>query len=346
MAFDQSGGYYGGTGGDNWATDETSNKASRPQYWANTLQANLTKNLVAFGIASTSLESQLTQGEKLNMPYYSQPTAKEYSPGTEVTYESMGTADDVLSVDQARYLGLELDDIQELQSPYGKKRFRENIVTPLREEVDKITLGHAAPEEVHDDSDGIGSGVSPDGNPSKLMVEDSDGDIIVIDSADLDFSDSDHNPITVDSDNVIQMFSKAKRTLRENDASTDDMFGIANPQMQEVGENTLTGKGYQIADETLRNGKVGRLVGVDIVMSNNFPIVSSDFSADLDSDVLFTMFGQRGALDLVMQAPPKVEIIDTPEGSFSTLFRAMELWGSKVFTKNQDRLVSAMIEVA
>lgn len=332
--------YEGKYSGTDWAvTGYDDNTALRPQFWASVLQANLTKKLVAMDITTSQLERELVQGRSINMPYFRKPKSKKYDPGTALEYENLGAEDDLLHVNKAEYLALELDDIQDLQSPYGQQMFRDSILTPLAESFDADILKHAIDSQLHD-GDGIDE--KPDGTPSKIIVE----DLAVIDGGTYDPTNSDHAPLdAADGDNIYKMFSRAKRTLGENDADLENLFVVVPHFIHEIAENTLVDKGYRVSDDTIINGKVARLMGIDIYVSNNFTRIS-DSDLNGSDDGYFILFGQKNAINMVTQAQPTVEIIDTPETSFSTLFKAKQVWGSKVFENDKDRLVSALVKAA
>ncbi len=337
--FDSTATYQGKYAGGSWATGIEENEGLRPQFWANVLQANLTKNLVAMDITTAQLENQLVRGRSINMPYYDLPTSNSYAPGDTVEYENLGAEDDLLHVDKAEYIALELDDVQDLQNPYGRKMFTDSIVTPLARSLDKDILAHAIPEYYTDGATGTDVDVTMDGQPSKVIVD----DLEVKDEGDIG-----HEETAIDltsADVIYKVFSKAKRVLRDNDANIDELFAVVPPFVQEIAENALVDKGYQVADDTVRNGRVGRLMGIDIYGSTNFHDIDADNLSGTD-DATAILVGQKNAINMVTQARPNVEMITTPETSFSTLFKAKQVWGSKVFHKDQDRLVTILAEQA
>jgi len=277
--------------------------ATNPELWSALLQVPLRKSLVAAETCDTTFEADLTYGDTIHYPYHSDLSTGNYSPGTDVSITDVTATDESLTVDQKKYTAFYLDRIEEIQTRYDLiAAFADEAAYRLKDTIDTAIFAQVtAAASALDDGD-IG-GTSGSG-------------------------------ISATTANIISVFTAARKKLRTmNVEEAADWIAIVHPTIAAIIEELATGKGFQVADATLRNGYAGDFIGFRVYTSNN--LASASYGG---ATCKVAYFGKAKSIHLVMQAAPKMEIKEEPK-KLGRNFIAWCLYGYKVFTKNSNRFL-------
>jgi hypothetical protein len=277
--------------------------ATNPQLWSALMQVPLRKSLVAAETCDTSFETDLTYGDTIHYPYHSDLSVGNYTPGTDVTVSSVTATDETLVVNQKKYTAFYIDRIEEIQTRYDLiAAFSDEAAYRLKDTIDQAVFAQVTAAASALDEGDIG-GTAGSG-------------------------------ISATTANIISVFTAARKKLREmNVEEAADWIAIIPPSVAAVIEELATGKGFQVADATLRNGYAGDFLGFRIYVTNNLATVSYG-----GANCRLAYIGKARSIHLVMQAAPRVEIKEEPK-KLGRNFIAWCLYGIKVFTKNSNRFL-------
>ena len=146
---------------------------------------------------------------------------------------------------------------------------------------------------------------------------------------------SDEAPITLDKSTIYSNFVKLALCLKNSDAVTNGVrpWVVINPTVESyllqspefIGANN-------VADETLRTGAIGRIAGMDVLVSTNLTAVS---------DKYYVLAGTNDAITFASQLA-KIESLRDKD-SFSDLVRGLYLYGAKTV---QPKALAKMVVTA
>lgn len=261
-----------------------------PEVWSAQLQASLKKALVFAGpgVANRQYEGDIANaGDTVRITSISRPTVASYTKNsTSITAETLTDAERSLVVDQAKYFAFEVDDIDMRQSANGGA-----LLSEAADEA-AYALADTADQYVA----GLYTGVASANAIGTVSIT----------SADLAFS------------NIIAL----KKKLDEANVPQQGRYVIIPPWYEAL----LLAKDYLVrvdasgGSEGLRNGMVGRLMGFDVMVSNNVINVTGD-------DYL-VQAGHPSAITYAEQIN-KVEAY-RPESAFSDALKGLHLYGAKL----------------
>ena len=120
--------------------------------------------------------------------------------------------------------------------------------------------------------------------------------------------------ISLTASNIYSQFVQLAQILKNSSAITDGKkpWVVINPDIEAL---LLQ---YQIADETLRNGSIGRIAGMDVLVTPNLTATDSKINV---------LAGTNDAITYASQLA-KIEVLRDPD-SFSDLVRGLYLYGAK-----------------
>ena len=121
--------------------------------------------------------------------------------------------------------------------------------------------------------------------------------------------------------NIYAQFVQLAQILKKSSAITDGKkpWVVINPDIEALLlQSTQFTSSYQIADETLRNGSIGRIAGMDVLVTPNLTATDSKINV---------LAGTNDAITYASQLA-KIEVLRDPD-SFSDLVRGLYLYGAK-----------------
>lgn len=89
-----------------------------PEIWSASVLSALKTNLVAQGVANTNYSGD-AKGDAVNITSITDPTIGNYTEHSDITIEQVTDATRQLLIDQKKYFGFELDDVEAAQSVNG-----------------------------------------------------------------------------------------------------------------------------------------------------------------------------------------------------------------------------------
>ena len=287
--------------------------ALNPEFWTAQMQVNLEKSLVCLEVCSTELRDQLKVGDVINKPYIGNVGTAAYVPGTDFEVTGISATQDGVTADVKKIAAFYVDDVWELQSNYSfAQTLAADASYQLRDEIDQLALAY-----------GSALGVSALGysgaGATAFITTSTTANVTAIPATTAGGSGS-----------IEKVFTQARRWLREgNVEEAGDWIAVVEPAVAVKIEELTMEKGFNIADATLRNGYAGNFFGFHVYISNNLPADKA-------------IIGKRGAIDLVIQKAPTMEIKDEPK-KLGKNFVAWTVYGANILTKNKLRTLNVMI---
>lgn len=272
-----------------------------PEIWSAMMLESLKKNLVYAGpgVVSRAWEGEIAnQGDTVRIRSISRPTIATYTKGsTTITPEQLTDAQRSLVINQAKYFAFELDDVDAAQSPGGE----------LEEGLVEAVYG------LRDVADQYVAGLYTDASATNAISTTS------VTTGALAYTGLKNLKVKLDTANVPQ----------------EGRFVVVPPWyhgllLEEAKFVTVDASG---TSEGLRNGVVGRALGMDILMSNNVPVITGDDYA--------VMAGHPSAIAYAEQIN-KVEAY-RPEDSFGDALKGLHLYGAKVVRPDALAVLTASI---
>lgn len=264
------------------------------------------KEPVYVALANFEERAVLNDGDVVHRPYRSRLLAQDYTKGTAVTIQDIGSTDESLTVDQAKVIPFYVDDIDKLQNKWDTMaKFADDAGRELELIIDRDFLG----EVVNADS----------------TVD--DGDI----------GGTAGNAIALSTSNVLSVFAAASKKLNQKNIGMKDRFMVISPTMHQILVEYLAGKDTALGDSTGMNGHVGKFMGFDLYLSNQTYWTGTWTPADQPADgdtitingVTFTF--ETGAID----APGKVKSETSLAVTLDNLVLALNNPGTSVSGKYQ-----------
>ena len=127
--------------------------------------------------------------------------------------------------------------------------------------------------------------------------------------------------ISLIASNIYSQFVQLAQILKNSSAITDGKkpWVVINPDIEALLlQSSQFTSSYQIADETLRNGSIGRIAGMDVLVTPNLTATDSKINV---------LAGTNDAITYASQLA-KIEVLRDPD-SFSDLVRGLYLYGAK-----------------
>lgn len=203
--------------------------ALNPYIWKPMVQDYLNNSLVSMAVCNTKVEALLTSGSRVNFPYTVDVRTQDYAQGTDLDIDAISATQDYIDIDQSKAVTFPMDPVQEKQA--------------LANYGADLAFQAAYQLKNNIDQKNISTGVSA---ASSTVA----GGALT-------------------SSNIISKLTDAYAQLQRNNATNGSMFAILDPERTALLSQTFIANGFQIADNSLRNGFSGRALGFDIYTSNN-----------------------------------------------------------------------------
>lgn len=203
-----------------------------------------------------------------------------------ITYSSLNPTSQELEIDQKKFFAFKIDDVAKVQSNADiMEAHLANAKKAIEEVQDTYLLG------MH----------------TSVTVENTVG--------------SEESPITLDKSTIYEQFVKLALALKNSDAVSAGAkpWVVINPAIESyLLQSPEFINAYKVADETLREGAIGRIAGMDVLVSTNLLDVDSKY---------YVLAGTNDAITFASQLA-KIESLRDKD-SFSDLVRGLYLYGAK-----------------
>jgi N4-gp56 family major capsid protein len=263
-----------------------------PEVWSAQLLVALQKSLVFAqpGVVNRDYEGEISDyGDTVRITSISDPTIGTYTPNsTTITPEELTDAQRTLVIDQAKYFAFKVDDVD-------KRQARGDVMTEamrraaykLRDIVDQYI---AAFYTSVDTANRVNNGSA-----------------VSITTAALAYT------------NLVAL----RTQLDEANVQTEGRWVVIPPWYEGLlldSPNFINAEKAADGGAALRNGRIGRAAGFDILKSNNVVNVTGDDYAIL------------AGVDTAISYAEQINKVEAyrPESSFSDAIKGLHLWGAKV----------------
>lgn len=285
--------------------------ALNPQMWAEIMQENIYKELVAKEVGDLKFKSKLSSGSRVHFPMFGALSATAYVKGTDVTVQALDSTDEYLDVDQQWESSFYLDLVDKKQNIYSAMEAGIREVTDaLEQKVETLFFA-----QVLNASDSFDAGDSGMGGVSG-------------------------NAIALTTSNVATVFARAKGKLRGilgGAKMLGNVVAVVDSDVAAIIEEKATTSGFNIADAAFRNGYAGDYMGVRVYISENLDTTTNSRK--------HCYFGITKQISLAMQIEPTLQIDNDPV-KFGKIVKCLEVFGIKTFTKRGLRFLDLQVTVS
>ena len=257
-----------------------------PEIWSQKLNTMLEKDCVMLQCVNRNYEGDIkNQGDKVKIITPAKVNVSTLSDAA-LTYNELEPTSMELVIDQKKFFAFKINDVAAVQAN-----------TDIMEA--HLANAKKAIEEVQD---------------SYLL-----GQHAYVDSANI--IGSDDTPVTLNKTTIYEQFVKLALALKNSDAVTGSKrpWVVINPTIESyLLQSTEFIGAHNVADETLREGAIGRIAGMDVLVSTNLTAVDG---------LYYVLAGTNEAITFASQLA-KVESLRDKD-SFSDLIRGLYLYGAK-----------------
>jgi N4-gp56 family major capsid protein len=262
-----------------------------PEIWSKKLSVLLDKSGVMMQCINRDYEGEIkNSGDTVHIRTYGSVTVKTYSGS--ITYDDLTSPLQDLTIDQKKYFAFKVDDVSKAQS---------NI---------DIMAGYLQRAKVAID-------LAKDTFLLAKHVDVPSGNTVGTESV----------PIALTKDNIYTNFVTIAKLLKKANAVKKDgksPFIIINPDIEALLVQAPEFiQANQIGDKVIREGSIGRIAGLDVLVCTNFEAVGGK---------LYIMAGTNDAITFASQVV-EVESIRLQD-SFDTAVRGLYVYGAKTVATN------------
>lgn len=268
------------------STQTNAYSAFIPEIWSQKLNNMLEKECVMLQCVNRNWEGEIrNQGDKVKIITPAEVTISTL--GSEnISYSELNPTSMDLVIDQKKFFAFKINDVAQVQAN-----------TDIMEA--HLKNARRAIEEVQD---------------AYLLSQHAN-----VDAANI--VGSDDAPVDLDKSTIYSQFVKLALCLKNSDAVTAGVrpWVIINPTIESyLLQSTEFIGAHNVADETLREGAIGRIAGMDVLVSTNLTAVDSKY---------YVLAGTNEAITFASQLS-KIESLRDKD-SFSDLVRGLYLYGAK-----------------
>lgn len=279
---------------------KTTYSAFIPQIWSQKLSQMLEKNCVMLQCVNRNWEGEIkNQGDTVKIIT---PAAVSVSTLTSenIEYSSLTPTSQDLVIDQKKFFAFKIDDVAQVQANTDiMEAHLVNAKNAIEEVQDSYLLG-------------MHTNVSEDNTIG-----------------------SESSPIVLDKSTIYENFVKLSLALKNSDAVHlgAKPWVVINPNIESyLLQSPEFISAYKVADETLREGSIGRIAGMDVLVSTNLTDVDGKY---------YVLAGINEAITFASQLA-KIESLRDKD-SFSDLVRGLYLYGAKTV---QPKALAKMVVTA
>lgn len=279
---------------------KTTYSAFIPQIWSQKLSQMLEKNCVMLQCVNRNWEGEIkNQGDTVKIIT---PAAVSVSTLTSenIEYSSLTPTSQDLVIDQKKFFAFKIDDVAQVQANTDiMEAHLVNAKNAIEEVQDSYLLG-------------MHTNVSEDNTIG-----------------------SESSPIVLDKSTIYENFVKLSLALKNSDAVHlgAKPWVVINPNIESyLLQSPEFISAYKVADETLREGSIGRIAGMDVLVSTNLTDVDGKY---------YVLAGTNEAITFASQLA-KIESLRDKD-SFSDLVRGLYLYGAKTV---QPKALAKMVVAA
>jgi hypothetical protein len=285
-----------------------------PQVWSGKLNTKFYATTVFGEIANTNYEGDIKNlGDTVNINNIPDVTISNYVIGQTLTYQVPTPNLVTLQITLAKYFGVNVSDVLELQAqPMLMDMFTNDAVKQMAITIDR---------EILLDEFNQGSAANMGATAGAISGSYNLG--------------TDAAPIALSGTTVVPLVTALSSTLDEQNVPETDRWIVINPKFRNQLMQSPLAQAYVTGDpqSILRNGKIGTIDRFTIYVSNLLPmaLAGQDYFGNADAGALArsaVIAGHKSALTFASQIS-KVESLQNPN-DFGTLVRGLNIYGHKM----------------
>lgn len=269
-------------------SNQTSNAYSAfiPEIWSQKLNTMLTKSCVMLQCVNRNYEGEIkNQGDSVKIVT---PAAVTISTvGTDaITYSELSPTETDLVIDQKKFFAFKINDVAQAQA---NQSIMEAHLQNAKKAIEQVQDSYLLAMHTNADSNNVVG--------------------------------TEASAITLSKDTIYQNFVNLALKLKNSDAVSNNQkpWVVINPTIESyLLQSPEFISAYNVADETLREGAIGRIAGMDVLVSTNLTAVNGKF---------YVLAGTNEAITFASQLS-KIESLRDKD-SFSDLVRGLYLYGAK-----------------
>lgn len=282
-------------------SDQTTNNYSAfiPEIWSQKLNTMLAKNCVMLQCVNRNFEGEIkNQGDSVKIITPAEVTISTVSDSA-ITYSELAPTETDLVIDQKKFFAFKINDVAQAQANQSiMEAHLQNAKNAIEEVQDTYLLGQHA----YVDSNNVVGGTTA---------------------------------VTLDKTTIYSNFVALALKLKNANALSNNQkpWVVINPTIESyLLQSTEFIGANNVADETLREGAIGRIAGMDVLVSTNLTATAGKF---------YVLAGTNEAVTFASQLS-KIESLRDKD-SFSDLVRGLYLYGAKTV---QPKALAKMIVTA
>lgn len=269
----------------------TSYSAFIPEVWSQKLNTMLEKNCVMMQCVNKNWEGEITkQGDKVKIITPASVSVSTLTTDS-ITYSALEPSAKELEIDQKKFFAFKIDDVAKAQA---NGDIMEAHLNNARKAIEVVQDSYLL--SLHTDV--------PSGN--------------IVGSA--------GSPVALDKSTIYSKFVELALALKNSDAVYGNIrpWVVINPTIESyLLQSSEFISAHNVADTTLREGSIGRIAGMDVLVSTNLTAVDGKY---------YVLAGTNDAITFASQLA-KIESLRDKD-SFSDLVRGLYLYGAKTVQPN------------
>lgn len=282
-------------------TEQNSYSVFIPQIWSQKLNQLLEKNCVMLQCVNRNWEGEIkNQGDTVKIITPASVSVSTLTSG-DITYSALTPTSQDLVIDQKKFFAFKIDDVSQAQSNADiMEAHLESAKKAIEEVQDTYLLGmHTNVKSANT----VGTEASP---------------------------------VTLNKSTIYEKFVNLSLALKNSNAVSAGTrpWVVINPNIEAyLLQSPEFISAYNVADETLREGSIGRIAGMDVLVSTNLTAVDGKY---------YVLAGTNDAITFASQLS-KIESLRDKD-SFSDLVRGLYLYGAK--TVQPDALAKMIVSAS
>ena len=265
---------------------ENSYSAFIPEIWSAKLNTMLEKDCVMLQCVNRNYEGEIkNQGDKVKIITPAAVTIETLADSS-ITYDELTPTSLDLLIDQKKFFAFKINDVAQVQS---NADIMEAHLTNAKNAIEEVQDAYLLSMHANVDSNNIVG--------------------------------SDSAPVELSKTTIYEQFVNLAMKLKDSNAvkAGKRPWVVINPLVESyLLQSTEFIGANKVADETLREGAIGRIAGMDVLVSTNLTAVSSKY---------YILAGTNDAITFASQLA-KIESLRDKD-SFSDLVRGLYLYGAK-----------------
>lgn len=272
--------------GRKMADQQSSYSVFIPQIWSQKLNQLLEKNCVMLQCVNRNWEGEIkNQGDTVKIIT---PASVSVSTLTsnDITYSTLTPTSQDLVIDQKKFFAFKIDDVSQAQA---NADIMEAHLVSAKKAIEEVQDSYLL------------------GMHTNVVAANTVG--------------TEASPVTLDKTTIYEKFVKLSLALKNSDAVYSGIrpWVVINPSIEAyLLQSPEFISAYNVADETLREGSIGRIAGMDVLVSTNLTAVDGKY---------YVLAGTNDAITFASQLS-KIESLRDKD-SFSDLVRGLYLYGAK-----------------